>query len=190
MSTSPQALYRFFDEAGDLLYVGVTADLGGRWKAHSKDKPWWSDVRSCTVEPHPDRAAVLAAERSAIESERPRYNVVHNGRRKNRRAARVMADAWFGRVPTADTMPDLCHDYCEREQSLSSPICLPYRWVKGLAYYSCPRGHRWTCSWGHDRSGFAPENCNHAWVEPDDYGRLACCDCDHLLYFDDRKATA
>jgi len=73
-----QALYRFYDAAGDLLYIGITFDPGSRWAQHQHDKPWWHEVQQLTVEVHPDRQAVLDAERAAILAERPRYNIVHN----------------------------------------------------------------------------------------------------------------
>lgn len=74
------ALYRFYDVADDLLYIGVTHDPGARWASHRKDKPWWHEVTRISVETHPSRTAVLEAERTAILAEQPRYNVVHNRR--------------------------------------------------------------------------------------------------------------
>jgi predicted GIY-YIG superfamily endonuclease len=76
---SLHALYRFFDEAGDLLYVGVTMNPVARWKQHSHEKTWWTEVAHIAVEPHSDRAAVMTAERVAITTEKPRYNKTHNG---------------------------------------------------------------------------------------------------------------
>lgn len=74
----PHALYRFFDHAGVLLYVGRTVDPGSRWKQHSKEKLWWLDVVSVRVEHFPTLNAVAKAERRAIETEHPRYNIVHS----------------------------------------------------------------------------------------------------------------
>ena len=82
MTSRPHALYRFFDAAGDLLYVGITLDPGSRWKQHRDDKAWWHEVARVELENHPSREAVLAAEKAAIITEQPRYNIVHNrGRR-------------------------------------------------------------------------------------------------------------
>lgn len=75
---SPHALYRFYDEVGVLLYVGITADPGARFKQHRGDKAWWTQVVNIRIEKFPTRAAVLAAERTAIREERPLWNVVHN----------------------------------------------------------------------------------------------------------------
>jgi predicted GIY-YIG superfamily endonuclease len=78
VKTSPHVLYRFWDAAGHLLYVGITADPLGRWKTHSKDKDWWSEVVNITVENFPNRSSVIDAERTAIITEKPLYNKVHN----------------------------------------------------------------------------------------------------------------
>lgn len=75
-STREHALYRFYSATGQLLYIGITLDPGNRWKQHAKDKPWWADVAGISVENHPDRASVLAAEARAIEVEKPLYNKV------------------------------------------------------------------------------------------------------------------
>ena len=76
--SSPHALYRLFDETGQLLYVGISVDPGKRFAQHRSDKAWWSDVRTMNVQPMPNRRAALDAEREAIKNERPLHNVVHN----------------------------------------------------------------------------------------------------------------
>lgn len=205
-----QALYRFYNSSGDLLYVGITLDPGKRWKQHRDDKPWWHEVTQVTVETHVDRDAVMQAERAAIENEHPRYNVVFNRprlspeqrtwtvtapptRRDPVRRARLaaeldhikdttgygMAAAWghlkrgefdeaeqrirehYGNKVTAQDMPDMCHDHCYFQAAGGIPelgVYYPWRWHRGKAYYQCARGHQWTCGWGNDESGSAPEN--------------------------------
>jgi len=69
-------LYRLFDAAGDLLYVGVTGDLRGRLTQHTADKHWWSQVTRKTVAWYGSRSDALQAETAAIVNEHPRYNVV------------------------------------------------------------------------------------------------------------------
>jgi len=76
---SEHCLYRFFDVEGELLYVGITMNPSSRWKAHGRDKAWWTEVAHIAIEVHPDREAVLEAEQEAIAAEAPKYNVVHNG---------------------------------------------------------------------------------------------------------------
>ncbi len=79
LAERPHTLYRFFAEDGALLYVGITADLPARFGRHRDGKPWWSTVANITVEHFEDRRSVLAAEKAAIEAERPLYNTQHNG---------------------------------------------------------------------------------------------------------------
>jgi hypothetical protein len=70
-------LYRFWDCDDQLLYVGLTANPGSRWKAHGVEKPWWIDVARVTVEHFASRAEAEAAEATAIKTEGPLYNVRH-----------------------------------------------------------------------------------------------------------------
>lgn len=71
----PQVLYRMFDADGSLLYVGITVHVGGRFDHHRRNKPWWTDVARIELQHFPDRGSVEDAERDAVVSERPRYNI-------------------------------------------------------------------------------------------------------------------
>lgn len=75
---SEHALYRFYDHAGELLYIGISRRPATRWAEHSTDKPWWSEVQRIAIQAFPDRKSALRAERAAIKSEKPRYNLIHN----------------------------------------------------------------------------------------------------------------
>lgn len=74
---SKTAIYRFFDADGVLLYVGITERFGQRWAHHARNKPWWDEVHSQTAEWHPERALAVEAEKNAIRTEKPKYNIVH-----------------------------------------------------------------------------------------------------------------
>ena len=74
-------LYRHFDGEGGLLYVGIAYDAYNRWRQHQDHSAWTPEVRKTTYEPFPTREAALSAEREAIQSERPKYNIKMNGRR-------------------------------------------------------------------------------------------------------------
>jgi predicted GIY-YIG superfamily endonuclease len=78
LPTKPHALYRFFDRADVLLYVGISASLPTRIAKHRNLKPWWTDVRNITVEYYDTRDEAIAAETEAIKSEKPLYNTTHN----------------------------------------------------------------------------------------------------------------
>ena len=80
LADRPHALYRFFDSANRLLYVGITAALPTRLMSHNGDKPWWTSVHHITVEHFADRETVLKAETAAIKAEHPLHNITHNQR--------------------------------------------------------------------------------------------------------------
>lgn len=68
-------LYRFFDAEGVLLYVGITCNPGTRMMTHARQKSWWSQVASSTMQHLDSREALEDAERLAIRSEFPKYNL-------------------------------------------------------------------------------------------------------------------
>jgi len=75
------AVYRLYDAADVLLYIGVAKNFGLRWAQHASAKPWWPEVQRQTVNWYPDRPAAEAAEKEAIRAESPRHNVIHTPRK-------------------------------------------------------------------------------------------------------------
>lgn len=71
-------LYRFYDDAEELLYVGASADLITRMAQHSQEKPWWGDVADVKVQHFDTFDELVAAESHAIKAEKPLHNVIHN----------------------------------------------------------------------------------------------------------------
>lgn len=70
----PQALYRFWDAEGSLLYVGVSNFLTGRFKGHARRSVWWPDIATLALETYATRRDVLDAEHRAILREGPIFN--------------------------------------------------------------------------------------------------------------------
>jgi len=70
----PTSLYRYFDERGRLMYVGITSGGGRRADQHQASAPWWTEVRTATIEHYPDRRSALTAESIAITAEAPIHN--------------------------------------------------------------------------------------------------------------------
>lgn len=68
------ALYRLRSIEEALLYVGIAGDPRARFKQHAVDKDWWHAVWEWSVEWFPNRETAEAAEKSAIETERPMFN--------------------------------------------------------------------------------------------------------------------
>lgn len=71
-------LYRFYDKGGVLLYVGITSVGPSRWSEHRRNRPWWHESKSATIEHFATREEAEAAERHAIRTEMPLYNKVHS----------------------------------------------------------------------------------------------------------------
>jgi predicted GIY-YIG superfamily endonuclease len=71
------ALYRVFDVSGKLLYVGISQNPDVRLGQHSQTKPWWVAVAERKIEWHETRAEAAAAEKVAIKSEMPHWNINH-----------------------------------------------------------------------------------------------------------------
>jgi len=71
---SHPTVYRFFNESGDLLYIGSTFVPHLRWTQH-KQRDWFAEVATVTVEHFTDTDAMKRAEVVAIRSEQPRYNI-------------------------------------------------------------------------------------------------------------------
>lgn len=70
-------LYRFWNAEDVLLYVGITCNPAKRLERHKGEKPWWNEIASITMEHFTDRASLREAERAAIETEEPLYNIRH-----------------------------------------------------------------------------------------------------------------
>lgn len=72
---SKHALYRFYGDTGQLLYVGITSDPARRFGQHAATKSWWESVRGISVDWYTSRPDVVAAEKRAIQIERPLMNL-------------------------------------------------------------------------------------------------------------------
>jgi len=152
-------LYRFFDSAGRLLYVGISGNPGRRFHQHSGEKPWWADVDRSTMEHFATRAEAEAAEVAAIKTERPLHNVVHNNDRPqprptHRRAAvfscngcgQLIADGdgyfevkvpspWDGLHPFAEWRA--WHQRCDPEPDADT------YWIRVERFNSAAEVHDW-----------------------------------------------
>lgn len=75
-AASEYTVYRLYDADRHLLYVGATANWTDRRRGHVS-KPWWPDVDESLTQltRYASRGDVARAERDAIESESPKYNI-------------------------------------------------------------------------------------------------------------------
>ncbi|MFI8360739.1 GIY-YIG nuclease family protein [Streptomyces sp. NPDC085612] len=74
MTDRPTALYRLYDVAGHLLYIGSSNDPTRRWREHRKEMFWWREVDRHEHQWFPTEVLAFTAERDAIFTEQPRYN--------------------------------------------------------------------------------------------------------------------
>lgn len=85
--TAPHYLYRCYDAAGRLLYIGCTTNPRRRLALHRSSQRTRASrllqryMASCQVDAdvYPSEAAGRDAERVAIRAEQPLFNVQHRG---------------------------------------------------------------------------------------------------------------
>lgn len=86
------ALYRYWDIDGHLLYEGIASNPSHRLAQHRRSgAPWVAYAAQTTLEWFPDRQSAEAAERKAIQAERPIFNIVHNPDAERRRDEYIAA---------------------------------------------------------------------------------------------------
>lgn len=73
------AIYRLYDSADQLLYVGITEDIKDRFGRHAMTKAWWSSVaRKDVTWIVTSWSQALRLEKTIIREEQPKYNGTHN----------------------------------------------------------------------------------------------------------------
>lgn len=73
----PRHVYRWFDDKGLLLYVGISVNAFQRAAQHQAAE-WFAAAKTMTLESAKDEKEALAKERRAILRERPLWNRAHN----------------------------------------------------------------------------------------------------------------
>jgi hypothetical protein len=73
-----QVLYRFFDDSGVLLYVGISRHWTSRLNSHESRSEFFKLASHITLERYGTRAEVEQAETAAIVNEKPLYNRSQN----------------------------------------------------------------------------------------------------------------
>lgn len=81
------ALYRWWDEADLLLYIGISDELSGRTGSHIKGSSWMEFAARSTIARYPTRPEAKEAEIVAIKREGPIFNKQHNDTPEARRRA-------------------------------------------------------------------------------------------------------
>lgn len=101
------AVYRYYDGGGVLLYVGIANDFLRRHEQHKKGAGWHHHARVAHCEIYPWRLMAEFVERCAIENEAPEFNRLGSARGAivgksmeefaERHGGRLIGySAWFG----------------------------------------------------------------------------------------------
>lgn len=80
----PYHVYRVFDRTGDLIYVGCSNNLFTRLAQHEELSWWAPQAFKVKSRIYPSYDVGLKAERLAIQTEHPRWNVGGKKWRRNR----------------------------------------------------------------------------------------------------------
>jgi hypothetical protein len=67
-------VYRIYDGAGALIYIGKTVQPFARPLSHYSQKPWGREIGRIDTQEFDSEEAAFAAEREAIIREKPKYN--------------------------------------------------------------------------------------------------------------------
>lgn len=86
------ALYRHYDAAGVLLYIGITGEVTTRTKSHARKAAWTQFADRCEARWYPDRESATEAERKAIEEEHPLFNGTYHTDEAKRRMVQYLMD--------------------------------------------------------------------------------------------------
>ena len=70
----PCSLYCYYNQEGDLLYVGISHNALGRLAQHARQQGWYEDIAYVTLQHFDNKPAAEAAELMAIRTQKPRYN--------------------------------------------------------------------------------------------------------------------
>lgn len=106
----PTAVYRFYGTGGDLLYVGMSMNLEGRFRSHRKFRGTdWQQFARIELTWYPNRGEASTAETLAIETESPRWNATGPAARPMRMVedlTRTLADRIkSGTYPPGSRLP-------------------------------------------------------------------------------------
>ena len=88
-------LYRHFDGDGVLLYAGISLSALARLVQHRRGAHWYRDIASVRIEKFPTREAAQAAEKIAIENEKPLFNIQYSLEQKEAQQEGIMIEPYL-----------------------------------------------------------------------------------------------
>lgn len=69
------AVYRFYNDTGALLYIGIAGSPKARFAQHAETKRWWWEVATWLIDWYGSREEAAAVEAFGIVQENPAYNI-------------------------------------------------------------------------------------------------------------------
>jgi excinuclease UvrABC nuclease subunit len=75
-------LYRHFNSKNELLYVGISLSAVHRLEQHKRTAHWFEDLKRVEIERFSSRIEAMDAEKRALETEQPKYNIQLKAKRK------------------------------------------------------------------------------------------------------------
>ncbi len=70
----PTQLYRYYDDSGNLLYIGITSQPAVREEKHRRESPWRIDAAYVRYELFPSWGIAEVAEMLSISRDGPKHN--------------------------------------------------------------------------------------------------------------------
>jgi hypothetical protein len=125
-------VYRFYDKEGELLYVGISREIGARFDGHRFTQAWWKDVVRAEFEHFLDRVSAAQREKELIQTLRPKHNKQHaEYNRQSRRPVvlhPLLGAAQKGKLPMA-SMEVLAKrlEHLLEEEAFSTEDRIPYK---------------------------------------------------------------
>lgn len=83
-------LYRWWDENGELLYVGKSVALFNRIQSHRRNSAFFAEAAAMTIQRLPNAEDLASAEIAAIASENPRYNIASGRHDPDKPSTRIL----------------------------------------------------------------------------------------------------
>lgn len=74
-SEQPSQMYRLFDAEDRVIYIGSTGNAEQRIATHRNTMWWGPTIHRVQIETFPNREAAMLAEREAVQTEFPRWNI-------------------------------------------------------------------------------------------------------------------
>ena len=78
MNNKQTALYRHYSKDGSLLYVGISLSAINRLNQHKTCSNWTVDAIRMETEWYVDRKSAIGAERLAVITEKPKFNITYS----------------------------------------------------------------------------------------------------------------